>query len=120
MCPSSSGGLCVAGRAGGLSAKERLPGLPEVGAARAARQRHHHRALRTQDLAAGGRGEESREMMRRVGIVSDVLFIGRGTSAGCAVCTARWEALISAFTCFLFLTLNHVDVRRMDKKFFRF
>lgn len=33
--------------------------------------------------------------------LSDVLFIGRGTSAGC-VCMARWEALISLFSCFFY------------------
>lgn len=54
----SSRRLCVAGRDGGFSVEEPVQGLPEVGAARPARQRHHHRALWTQDLAAGWRGEK--------------------------------------------------------------
>lgn len=45
-----------------------------MGAPGPARQRHHHRALRTQDLAAGRRGEE---VMRKVGIVFFLYFIHR-------------------------------------------
>ena len=57
----SSRRLCVAGRDGGFSVEEPVQGLPEVGAARPARQRHHHRALWTQDLAAGWRGEKKKQ-----------------------------------------------------------
>lgn len=59
LAPSSSRRLCVAGWDGGFFVEEPFQGLPEVGAACPACQRHHHCTLWTQDLAAGWCGEET-------------------------------------------------------------